>query len=68
MKSLKDETLSIRTSADIKQLLRIAAEREHRSIASMMEVLILTYAQVHGLKIDASQTATGAGVSGKKSN
>lgn len=50
MKLPKDETLSIRTSADVKQLLRMAAEKEHRSIASMMEVLILNYAQEHGLK------------------
>lgn len=53
MKRPKVETLSIRTSADIKQLLRMAAEREHRSIASMVEVLILAYAQQHGLKADA---------------
>ena len=39
--------------ADIKQLLRMAAEKEHRSIASMMEVLILNYAQEHGLEADA---------------
>lgn len=52
MKIPKDETLSIRTSADIKQLLRIAAEKERRSIASMMEVLILNYAQEHGLTAD----------------
>jgi uncharacterized protein (DUF1778 family) len=51
MKRLKDETLSIRTSADIKQLLRMAAEKEHRSIASMMEVLILNYAREHGLNV-----------------
>lgn len=56
MKRSKDETLSIRTSADIKQLLRMAAEKEHRSIASMMEVLILNYAQEHGLKADAQST------------
>jgi uncharacterized protein (DUF1778 family) len=40
----KDETLSIRTTAEIKQLLRIAAERERRSIASMVEILILDHA------------------------
>jgi uncharacterized protein (DUF1778 family) len=50
MKHLKDETLSIRTSADVKELLRKAAERERRSIASMIEVLILAYADQHGLK------------------
>jgi len=54
MKRLKDETLSIRTSAEVKQLLRMAAEKEHRSIASMVEVLILNYAQELGLKADLS--------------
>ncbi len=44
--------MSIRTSADIKQLLRMGAKNEHRSIASMMEVLILNYAQEQGLKAD----------------
>jgi len=52
MKRPKDETLSIRTSRDIKQLLRIAAERERRSIASMVEVLILKYAQEQGLQAE----------------
>ncbi|MCQ2045010.1 hypothetical protein SAMN05216194_1177 [Stutzerimonas kunmingensis] len=55
MKRPKDETLTIRTSADIKQLLRMAAEKEHRSVASMMEVLILNYAYEHGLKADSAQ-------------
>lgn len=55
MNRLKDETLSIRTSADIKQLLRMAAEKERRSIASMMEILILNYAQERGLKANAVQ-------------
>ncbi len=56
MKHPKGDTVSIRTSAVIKQLLRMAAEKEHRSIASMMEVLILNYAQEHGLKADAQPT------------
>ena len=51
MKRPKDETLSIRTSADIKQLLRSAAEKEHRSVASMIEVLVLSYAREHGLEV-----------------
>ena len=49
MKQLKDETISIRTSAGIKSALKIAAEREHRSIASMIEVLVIEYAQKNGL-------------------
>lgn len=51
MSRLKDETLSIRTSAEIKQLLRMAAERERRSVASMIEVLVLKYAQSNDLKL-----------------
>jgi len=50
MRQLKTETLSIRTSPDIKQLLKLAAAREHRSVASMVEVLVLAYAQEHGLE------------------
>lgn len=57
MRSTKDETLSIRTSAEIKQLVRLAAEREHRSLASMIEVLVLEYAEKNGLEISGSQTA-----------
>ncbi len=49
MSRLKDETLSLRTSGEIKQLLRLAAERERRSVASMVEVLVLEYARVHDL-------------------
>lgn len=58
MKRLKDETLSIRTSVEIKQLLRKAAEREHRSAASMIEVLILNYAQQHNLQLDQAVHTT----------
>ncbi|MDA5341092.1 hypothetical protein [Stenotrophomonas maltophilia] len=49
MKRLKNETLSIRTSQEIKDLLRLAAERERRSAASMVESLILEYAREHGI-------------------
>ncbi|MGG5149175.1 hypothetical protein [Alcaligenes aquatilis] len=52
MPRLKDETLSIRTSAEIKQLLRLAAERERRSVASMIEILVVDYAREHGLAPD----------------
>ena len=67
MKRPKDETLSIRTSSDIKQLLRIAAEKERRSIASMIEVLILKYAQEQGLQAEApleEETKKGKGNDG----
>jgi uncharacterized protein (DUF1778 family) len=50
----EDETLSIRTSTDVKQMLRMAAEREQPSSVSMMEVLTLAYVQQHGSKTDAA--------------
>lgn len=49
MARTKDETISIRTSAEIKDLLKQAADLEHRSVASMVEVLVLAYAKKHGL-------------------
>ena len=59
MKRLKDETLSIRTSSEVKELLRMAAEKEHRSVASMVEVLVLQYAKKHNLAppTDATEVA-----------
>lgn len=58
MARLKDETLSIRTSADIKQLLRLAADRERRSVASMIEILVVNYAKTNGLIPDQSKNNT----------
>jgi uncharacterized protein (DUF1778 family) len=46
----KSETLSIRTTAEIKDLIRQAADREHRSVASMLEVLVMTHADQLGIK------------------
>lgn len=61
MSRLKDETLSIRTSAEVKQLLRMAAERERRSIASMIEVLIVAYAQQHELHAPSGRDSNSKG-------
>jgi uncharacterized protein (DUF1778 family) len=49
----KDQTLSIRTTAEVKCLLRLAAARERRSVASMVEVLVLAYASKHDLRSDS---------------
>ena len=57
MSLLKDETLSIRTSLEIKQLVRMAAERERRSVSSMIEILVLDYARQHNLQLTPSTMA-----------
>lgn len=51
MARTKNEVLTIRTTAEVKALLKLAAERERRSASSMVEVLILDYARSHGLAI-----------------
>jgi uncharacterized protein (DUF1778 family) len=52
----KDETITIRTTHEVKELLRLAAQRERRSIASMLEVLILSHAEKFALGEDIQET------------
>lgn len=47
MGSQKTETLTVRLAPDIKADLRKAADREHRSLANMLEVMIRDWCQVH---------------------
>ncbi|EAR22162.1 hypothetical protein [Nitrococcus mobilis] len=54
MARTKNEVLTIRTTAEVKALLKLAAERERRSAASMIEVLVLDYAKAHGLAFPES--------------
>ena len=58
MSRQKNETLTIRTTAEIKDLLRQAADREHRSLASMIEVLVMDYAKKAKLQPSAPAQST----------
>jgi hypothetical protein len=49
MARTKNEVLTIRATAEVKALLKLATERERRSAASMIEVLVLDYAEAHRL-------------------
>ena len=51
MPRTKNEVLTIRTTAEVKALLKLAAERERRSATSMVEVLVLDYAKTNGLAL-----------------
>ena len=55
----KNETLTIRTTAEIKDLLRQAADREHRSLASMIEVLVMEYAKKAKLQPSVTSLSKG---------
>lgn len=46
----KTSTMSMRISPDVKKLLVSAAAQEHRTIANMVEWMVLKYAEQLGLK------------------
>lgn len=54
----KTEVLSIKTTAEIKTALKAIGEREHRSMANMLETLVMDYLARNGLTFPvASQSA-----------
>lgn len=55
MATVKTATLTFRIDPGLKEALRIAADREHRSIANMIEVLIRGYCEQHGIVIPPSE-------------
>lgn len=51
MATNKTATLTFRIEPELKEALREAADREHRSIANMVEVLIRNYCNQNGIGI-----------------
>ena len=51
MGTRKTSTLTFRIDPNLKEALRTAAEREHRSIANMVEVMIRVYCGRSGVTI-----------------
>ena len=51
----KSAALNVRIDPNIKEAVRIAAKRERRSIANMVEVLILNYCEENGISIPDQQ-------------
>ena len=55
MVSRKTTTLNLRVDPAIKEAIREAAHREHRSIANMIEILIRRHCDVVGITIPEQQ-------------
>jgi hypothetical protein len=55
MATSKTATLTFRIDPGLKEALRIAADQEHRSIANMIEVLIRSHCDQHGIAIPLSE-------------
>lgn len=49
----RTETLNLRVTSELKELVRLAAEREHRSISNLIEVLVRDYCTKHSVKVDS---------------
>ena len=45
----KTETLNLRVSPETKELVRIAAAQEHRSISNLLEVLVREHCRKQGI-------------------
>jgi hypothetical protein len=55
MVAIKTAALNIRIDPDIKEAIRVAADRERRSVANMVEMLILKHCEEVGITIPEQQ-------------
>lgn len=58
MTTAKTATLTFRIEPSLKEALRLAATREHRSIANMIEVLIRDYCQQNSINIPTHENSS----------
>ena len=64
MAAIKTVTMTVRLSPAVKKSLMSVAEQEHRSIANMVEIMILDYCGRNGITIsDQLPLVTNKGVS-----
>ena len=57
MATTKTTTLTFRIEPGLKEALRLAAVREHRSISNMVEVLIRDYCEANGIAVPSPQNS-----------
>lgn len=58
MATSKSEAVSVRVDPNIKAALQSAADRELRSLANMIEVMVVTYCRDHGVPLDGIPAET----------
>ena len=51
MTALKTAALNIRINPNLKEALRIAAKSDHRSVANMVEMLVIKHCENEGISI-----------------
>ncbi|WP_340124368.1 ribbon-helix-helix protein, CopG family [Methylobacter svalbardensis] len=56
MATIKSTTLTLRVDPAIKEGLRLLAEKEHRSLTNMVEVMIRDHCKLHNVVIPVQQS------------
>ena len=59
MAATKTATLNLRINPDLKEAARIAAMKDHRSIANLIEILIRRHCEENGIPIPEQQEMFG---------
>lgn len=54
----KSQVISVRVEPHIKAALQLAAEREMRSLANMVEVMVVTYCRAQGYPLEGIPNET----------
>lgn len=67
MASSKSEVVSVRVEPHIKAALQTAAERELRSLANMVEVMVVAYCRANGVPLEGVSEETLPGSRPRKS-
>ena len=47
----KTDTLNLRVSPELKELIRLAADKDHRTIGNFIEVLVRQHCAEHGIEV-----------------
>lgn len=55
----KTTAINLRMSQDVKELLRMAAAQEHRTLSNMLEYLVLQHCEQKGLKLANTSSSSG---------
>ena len=55
----KTETLNLRVTPELKDLLRLASTREHRTLSNMVEFLVREHCERHQIAAQARRPASG---------
>ncbi|MFS2048108.1 hypothetical protein ACEN9J_08910 [Variovorax sp. Varisp41] len=62
----KTEAVNLRMAPDVKELLRLAADREHRTLSNMLEVLVLQHCEQQGISLPSMQASPEAASEAKR--